>query len=709
MSDKLPDIKYVPTICPYCGVGCGLNLVVKDGKLVGVEPWKRSPVNEGRLCMKGLTCYEFVHDNDRLTTPLIRKDGELVEASWDEALDLIASKLKETYQNYGPNSLAFQVSCRVPNEESYIMNKLARVGFKTNNIDNCARICHGPSVAGLSLSFGSGAATNPMSDVMNSDCIFVVSSNAMEAHPLAGRRLIQAREKGSYIIVADPRYTLTARRADQYVRYNPSTLIALVNSMMYWIIKEGKEDREFVKNRTKGFEELKATVEKYAEVEHITGVPTEVVKDIALKFADAKNGSIVYCLGVTETSTGTDNVRSLGNLALLTGNVGRPGTGVNPLRGQNNVQGACDMGAYPNVYSGYQKVEVEDNRRKMETAWGVEGLPGNYGLTLMEQIEACGKTVKAMYVLGENPMLSFPDITLVKNGLESLDFLVVQDIFLTETARLADVVLPAACWAEKDGTFTNAERRVQRIRAAVNPPGDAKPDWLIITELAHKLGLNGFDFNSAEDVFNDMRKVTPQYAGISYARIDAPEGLVWPCPTESHMGTPILHTEKFATPDGMGNLFGLEYRPPAEVPDAEYPFALMTGRLLYHYHTGTMTRRSPTLHREVPTGFVEINDQDAAEMGIKKGDVVRMRSRRGQIETLALVTKDVPKGVLNMTFHFKECPVNVLTNTARDPLSKMPELKYCAVAVEKVAKPEKAAAQASIKEPVTVKPIIGGR
>ncbi len=435
-SRGVPNIKLVPTICPYCGVGCGLNLVVKDGKLAGVEPWKRHPVNEGKLCPKGNACYEFVSDRDRLTRPLIKKNGKLVESSWDEALSLVAEKLSGTYKKYGPGSLAFQVSCRVPNEEAYIMNKLARVGFKTNNVDNCARICHGPSVAGLSISLGSGAATNPMSDVMGANCIFVIGSNAMEAHPLAARRLLAAKNRGATLIVADPRFTMTARMASIFVHFNPSTIIPLVNSMIYWIIREGKEDREFIRTRTKGFEELKRSVENYADVESITGTPTALVKDIAMKFAEARNGAIVYCLGVTESTSGTENVMALANLAMVTGNLGRPGTGINPLRGQNNVQGACDMGAYPNLYSGYQKVDNAESRRKMEEAWGVKELPEAYGLTLMEQIDAAGDTVKAMFLLGENPMLSFPDINHVRESLQKLDFLVVQDIFLTETAQV---------------------------------------------------------------------------------------------------------------------------------------------------------------------------------------------------------------------------------------------------------------------------------
>jgi formate dehydrogenase major subunit len=658
--------------------------VVNDGKLVGVEPHKRSPVNEGKLCPKGATCWEFVQSPDRLTTPLIKKNGKFEEASWDEALDLVASKFRETSEKYGPKSLGFQVSCRTPNEECYIMQKLARVAFKTNNIDNCARICHGPSVAGLSLSFGSGAATNPFEDLLNADVIFMIGANSIEAHPLAGRRIVQAKKAGKKVIVCDPRYTPTARLADEYVRYNPSTNIALINSIMYWIIQENLHDKEFIEKRTTGFEDLKKTVENYADVESITGVPTERVKEIARIYAGANNAVIIYCLGITELSTGTDNVRSLGNLSMLTGNVGRPGTGVNPLRGQNNVQGACDMGAYPNVFSGYQKCEDDATRKRMEELWGVTGLAKEYGVTLTEQITQCGDPIKAMYIFALNPVVSYPDSNHVMRSLEKLDFLVVQDIFMTETAQYADVILPGASFAEKDGTFTSGERRINRVRKAVEPPGEAKADWEIFVDLAHKLGLNGFDFNSAEDIWNDLRRVTPSMAGTSYERMEKPESIHWPCPTLEHPGTPILHREKFASADGLGHFFGIEHRPPAEVADAEYPFTLMTGRLLFHYHTRTQTGRAKLLDHEVPEGFVQINNEDALRMKIQNGEKIKLSSRRGEVETLAKVTDEVAPGVLMMTMHFANAAANMLTNTALDPLSKMPELKHCAVKVEKI-------------------------
>jgi len=684
MSDAKTNLKYVQTTCPYCGVGCGLNLVVQDGKCVGVEPYKRSPINEGKLCPKGVTCWEPIHSPDRLTKPMIKKGDKFEEASWDEALDLIATKFKETSDKFGPKSLGFQVSCRTPNEDCYIMQKWARVAFKTNNVDNCARICHGPSVAGLSLSFGSGAATNPFADVLNSDLIVMWGSNAIEAHPLAGRRVVQAKKKGIPVIVVDPRYSATAKIADEWIRFNPSTHIALANSMMYWIIKEGLEDKEFIAKRTKGFEDLKKTVEKYADAESIHGVPVDRVKDFARKYAKAKNAVIIYCLGITELTTGTDNVRSMGNLSMLTGNIGRPGVGVNPLRGQNNVQGACDMGAYPNVYSGYQKCELPEMRKKMEDAWGVKDLPGWYGATLTEQINQAGDPIKAMYFLGLNPVVSYPDSNHVKRSLEKLDFMVVQDIFWNETCKYADVVLPGACFAEKDGTFTSGERRINRVRKAVNPPGDAKADWEIFVMLAKKMGLKGFDFKSAEDVWNDMRAVTPSMFGATYERLEKPESIHWPCPTVEHPGTPILHKEKFSAADGLGTFFGLDYRPPAEVADKEYPYTLMTGRVIFHYHTRTQTGRCKVLDYEVPESYIQINTKDAKELGIKDGEKIKVRSRRGETITNARVTDDVAPKVLYMAMHFAE-GANNLTNTALDPLSKMPELKHCAVAVEKIA------------------------
>jgi formate dehydrogenase alpha subunit len=686
MANSTSTLKYVPTTCPYCGVGCGLNLVVNDGKLVGVEPYKRSPINEGKLCPKGMTCWEHVHSPDRLTKPKIKKNGKFVDATWDEAIDLIAKKFTEISKKNGPKALGFQTSCRTVNEDCYALQKFARVGFQTNNVDNCARICHGPSVAGLSLSFGSGAATNPFEDVLNSDLIVMWGSNAVEAHPLAGRRVMQAKKKGIPVIVVDPRYSTTARLADKWIRFNPSTHIALANSMMYWIIKEGLQNTAFINERTKGFDDLKQTVEKYADCEEIHGVPLETVKTFARQYARAKNAVIIYCLGITELTTGTDNVRSMGNLALLTGNIGRPGVGVNPLRGQNNVQGACDMGAYPNVYSGYQAVAVADNRAKMEKAWFMKegSLPDWYGSTLTEQVNDAGSVVKAMYFLGLNPVVSYPDSNHVKQQLKKLDFCVFQDIFWTESCEYADVVLPGTCFAEKDGTFTSGERRVNRVRKAVDGPGESKYDWQIIGMVAKKMGLKGFEWNSAKDVWDDMRACTPNMFGVTYEKMEKPESIHWPCPTVEHPGTPILHIGKFSAADGKGTMFGLEYRPPAEVADAEYPYTLMTGRVIFHYHTRTQTDRAAQLHYEVPENYVQINTIDAKKLGIKENEKIKVTSRRGESLALARISEDVAPKVLYMAMHFAG-GANNLTNTALDPLSKMPELKHCAVKVEKIA------------------------
>ncbi|MEN6395676.1 MAG: formate dehydrogenase subunit alpha [Methanoregula sp.] len=685
MSGTKSALTYVHTTCPYCGVGCGLNLVVNDGKLVGVEPYKRSPINEGKLCPKGMTCWETVQKPGRLTKPKIKKNGKFVDASWEEAIDLIAKKFKEISDKNGPRALGFQTSCRTVNEDCYALQKLARVGFQTNNVDNCARICHGPSVAGLSLSFGSGAATNPFEDVLNSDLIVMWGSNAIEAHPLAGRRVMQAKKKGIPIVVVDPRYSTTARLADKWIRFNPSTHIALANSMMYWIIKEGLQNTAFINERTKGFEDLKKTVEKYADCEEIHGVPLETVKEFARQYARAKNAVIIYCLGITELTTGTDNVRSMGNLALLTGNIGRPGVGVNPLRGQNTVQGACDMGAYPNVFSGYQAVASAENRAKMEKGWGMKegSLPDWYGSTLTEQINDCGEVVKAMYVLGLNPVVSYPDSNHVKKMFEKLDFLVMQDIYWNESCEYADVVLPGTCFAEKDGTFTSGERRVNRVRKAVDGPGESKYDWEIIGMVAKKLGLKGFDWKTAKDVWDDMRSVTPGQFGVTYEKIEKPEAIHWPCPTIEHPGTPILHVGKFSAADGKGTMFGLEYRPPAEVADAEYPYTLMTGRVIFHYHTRTQTDLAADLHYEVPESFIQINTLDAKKLGIKEGEKIKVTSRRGETITKARISNDVAPKVLYMAMHFAQ-GANNLTNTALDPLSKMPELKHCAVKVEKI-------------------------
>lgn len=681
------NIQYTPTTCPYCGCGCGFNLVSVDGKLAGVEPWKRNPVNEGKLCPKGNFSYEFVHRDDRLTTPLIKENGKFKEATWDEALDLVVSKLNEI-KSVDPEALAFLSSARCTNEDNYLMQKLVRTVIGTHNIDHCARLCHGPTVAGLAQTFGSGAMTNHLKSIQFSDVIFIIGSNTLEQHPLMWRRILKAKANGAKLIVADPRFTPSAKKADLYIPFKSGTDVALMNAMMNVIISEGLEDKEFIEKRTKNFEELKEVVKNYPpeKVAAITEAPAELIKEAARMYANADAAGIIYSMGITQHHTGTDNVMSTSNLAMITGNVGRPGTGVNPLRGQNNVQGACDMGALPVVYPGYQKVIEEPIAEKMTTAWGCGDLNCKPGITVVEMMNAAhAGDIKGMYIMGENPMISDPDLQHVKEGLENLDFLVVQDIFLTETAELADVVLPATSWAEKDGTFTSTERRVQYIRKAVDAPGEARADWAIICDIAKKMGSDLFNFNSPQEVFEEIRTVTPQYAGMNKERLEKPEALHWPCPDEEHPGTPILWGEQFATADGLGVLMPIEFIPAAELPDEEYPFTLTTGRMLFHWHTGSMTRRSETLANEVPTGFVEINPEDASELGIKNKEMVSVKTRRGEVTIKAKVTPDIMKGIIFIPFHFVECSANTLTNgAALDPAAKMPEFKVCAATVTKL-------------------------
>lgn len=525
--------------------------------------------------------------------------------------------------------------------------------------------------------------TNSIQDLEQADCLLIIGSNTTENHPLIARRLMRARDRGAKIIVADPRRVHIAGFADLHLRHKPGTDVALINGLIQVILSEQMENRKFIDDRTEGFDDLKQAVAGYTPdvVEKITGVPGDSIRASARMFAQAANSAIIYCMGVTQHTTGVDSVKSCANLAMLTGNIGRPGTGVNPLRGQNNVQGACDMGALSNFLPGYGAVTDPDTRNRFEQLWGGP-IPEKAGYTVMEMMNAAASgEVTAMYIMGENPMVSDPDLKHVKEALERLEFLVVQDIFLTETATMADVVLPAACFAEKTGTVTNTERRVQMMNKAVNPPGEAKPDWEIACMVGRQLGLNGFDFNSAEEVFTEIRKAVPQYAGFTFARLGT-EGLHWPCKDEEHPGTPILHSGSFSR--GKGKFHDIEFKPPVETPDETYPFVLTTGRTAFQYHTGTMTRRSAGLNKEVPSAFVEINPEDASEFGIRNGGPVKVSSRRGELIVQALVTDRVPARVLFIPFHFAETAANVLTNPAFDPLAKIPEYKVCAAAISAV-------------------------
>ena len=680
-------IKYVPTICPYCGTGCGLNFVVKDDKIVGVEPYKRHPVNEGKVCPKGNFGYEFINREDRLTTPLIKENGEFREASWDEALDLVANKLKEVSDD-DPNKVGFYACARSPNENIYITQKLARVACGTQNVDHCARICHGPTVAGLATTFGSGAMTNGFDSIKEADYIFCIGSNNMEAHPLFGRKLIQAQKNGAKLVVLDPRYTPTAKIADEYVQFKTGTDVALMNGMIKVIIDNDLQDDEFIKNRTKGFDELKETVQKYdlETVSEITHIAPEIIEELAIEYAKADKAAIVYSLGITEHSHGADNVMSTANLAMLTGNIGREGTGVNPLRGQNNVQGACDMGALPSDYVGYRKVADQETTDWFNEYYGTN-LPAKPGLTLVEMMNAAhAGDLKVLYIHGEDPVLSDADIKHTKEALANLDMLIVQELFMTDTAQCADVVLPAAGWGEQEGTFTNGERRVQCLHKAQEPPEGAMLDWKIMEEIAVRMGVprEKFHYESAEEIFEEIRECAPIFAGMNRERLDTPEALHWPCPSVDDPCQPLMHKDKFAHPDGLGIFQALEHRGPVEVPDEEYPLLLTTTRVLFHYHAA-MTRRCKTLDNEVKTGFIEINTEDAKELGILNNEIVKASSRRGEIEIPARVTDDIKKGIVNIPMHFTECAANMLTNSdSFDPKCKMVELKACAIKVEKI-------------------------
>ena len=681
------EIKYVPTICPYCGTGCGLNFVVKDDKIVGVEPYKRHPVNEGKVCPKGNFGYEFINREDRLTTPLIKENGEFREASWDEALDLVANKLKEVSDD-DPNKVGFYACARSPNENIYITQKLARVACGTQNVDHCARICHGPTVNGLATTFGSGAMTNGFDSIKEADYIFCIGSNNMEAHPLFGRKLIQAQKNGAKLVVLDPRYTPTAKIADEYVQFKTGTDVALMNGMIKVIIDNDLQDDEFIKNRTKGFDELKETVQKYdlETVSEITHIAPEVIEELAIEYAKADKAAIVYSLGITEHSHGADNVMSTANLAMLTGNIGREGTGVNPLRGQNNVQGACDMGALPSDYVGYRKVADQETTDWFNEYYGTN-LPAKPGLTLVEMMNAAhAGDLKVLYIHGEDPVLSDADIKHTKEALANLDMLIVQELFMTDTAQCADVVLPAAGWGEQEGTFTNGERRVQCLHKAQEPPEGAMLDWKIMEEIAVRMGVprEKFHYESAEEIFEEIRECAPIFAGMNRERLDTPEALHWPCPSVDDPCQPLMHKDKFAHPDGLGIFQALEHRGPVEVPDEEYPLLLTTTRVLFHYHAA-MTRRCKTLDNEVKTGFIEINTEDAKELGILNNEIVKASSRRGEIEIPARVTDDIKKGIVNIPMHFTECAANMLTNSdSFDPKCKMVELKACAIKVEKI-------------------------
>jgi formate dehydrogenase alpha subunit len=671
----------IPTTCVYCGCGCGLYLHEEDGQVVGASPSPLHPMSKGRLCIKGWLIGEFVGHPDRLKFPLIREGDRFIRASWDKALDLVATMFKELSDSYGPDCLGVLSSAKGSNEENYLLMKLARAALKTNNIDHAARLCHAPTVAGLSFAFGSGAMTNSINSLAKSNVILIVGSNTTEQHPLIGSYIMEAKASGAKIIVVDPRRTPLAAQADIHLSPKLGTDIAWINAFLNVIVQEGLLDQEFINARTEGFESVRQLVADYTPeiAEKISGIPAEDIKKAAIVYGSADRASIVYAMGITQHIVGTDNVQALANLVLATGNIGREGTGLCPLRGHQNVQGACDMGALPNVFTGYQYVADKANREKFENAWGTT-LPETPGLTALEMMNAAleGK-LKGLLIVGVNPVMSFPDISKIKKALEALDFLVVSDIFPTETTEYSDVILPAASFAEKDGTFTSTERRVQRIRRVVDPPGEAKAEWQWIGDLQSRMGVPA-NYSSAAEIMEEIAAITPIYGGISFDRLGI-EGLQWPCPSKDHPGTKNMHSEKF--PIGRARFRPVQHLPPSETPDEEYPLLLTTGRSLYHFHTGTMTRRTSLLEREVPAPFVQINPDDAGKKGIRNSQMVVVETRRGSIKLGAQVTSDVPLGHIFVPFHFSEAPANELTIQSLDPKSKIPELKVSAARIRR--------------------------
>jgi formate dehydrogenase alpha subunit len=679
------DLVRTRTTCPYCGVGCQIDLNVsrKTGRIVRATSEVGCIPNDGNLCVKGRFGMEFVGHADRLTSPLIKRNGKFEEVTWQEAIKTVAERLTKIKAESGPDSIAGFSSAKCTNEENYIFQKFIRAVIGTNNVDHCARLCHASTVAGLARAFGSGAMTNSNDELRHARCIFVIGSNTTEAHPVIALGIKEAVVKnGATLIVADPRDIELVRYAKFHLQQRPGTDVALLNAMIHVIITESLMDKDFIRERTEGFELVVEAVKDSTpeKAEKITGVPAEAIREVAQTYAQAETASIVFSMGITQHTTGTDNVLSLANLAMLTGNVGKESAGVNPLRGQNNVQGACDLGALPNVYPGYQKVEDAAIRAKFEKAWGTK-LADKTGLTIVEMIHAVEQgSVKALYLMGENPAMSDPNLNRTRKALEDVEFLVSQDIFLSETAQYADVVLPTACFAEKEGTFTNTERRVQRVRKAVEPPGEARDDWQIVCDVSTALGYP-MQYNGPDKIMDEIASVSPIYGGMSYDRIEA-VGLQWPCLDKDHPGTKFLHKGKFTR--GKGKFHAVSFREPAESPSKKYPLILSTGRQLYQFHTGTLTRRSQPIDQKSPTGYVEINHRDAEKYAIEDGDTVEVSNVRGKVVAQAVVGDRVPQGRIFMPFHFAEGPANILTNDALDPIAKIPELKVCAAAIRKV-------------------------
>ncbi|MBI5878670.1 MAG: formate dehydrogenase subunit alpha [Chloroflexi bacterium] len=678
------------TTCPFCGVGCTLELHVKGDQILRATSPYDSVVNHGNLCVKGRFGWDFIYHPKRVTEPLIKRNGHFEPATWDEALDLVADRFTEIYRRHGPDALATFLCAKATTEDNYLAQKLFRAVFQTNNIDHCTRLCHAGSVVALMLSVGSSAMSNTAAECALSDVIIVTGSNTAESHPIIALQLKEAvRKHGAKLIVADPRRVEMVDFAELWLPQRPGTDVPLYSAMANVIIREGLVNERFIAERTEGFDAFAKAIEGFTPdfAASICAVPAADIIRAARMYATAKNASIFWALGIPEHTHGTDNALSLVHLALLTGHIGRPGTGLNPLRGQNNVQGASDAGAMPWHFPGYQAVEDPQSVAKFAARWGAAP-PPRRGLTTTEIVTAAGDgRVKAMFIMGENPLMSEPNLHHAEQCLSKLDFLVVQDLFINETGALADVFLPSTSAIEKDGTFTNTDRRVQRVRQVIAPRGQARPDWQIVCDLAQrietKLGVSRsayWQYQSPAEVLREMGELVPAYAGVTYERLER-GSLQWPVPDTEHAGTPFLFEKTF--PRGRGKFFPLIYHPAAESASPEYPFLLTTGRVLFQWHGGTITRHSQ-VDTASPEAFVEINPEDAAHLSIEHGEWVRVTSRRGAIELRAHVTNKAVKGVVFIPFHYAEAPANDLTNDAVDPLAKIPEYKVSAVRIQRI-------------------------
>ena len=700
-SDEQID-RYVPTHCCYCGVQCGMYLKVAHGRVVGVEPREDFPLNHGMLCPKGATAYQTVNHPDRLTYPLMRKSGKnspLERASWDEALDTIVQRFRAIQAEHGKDAVAIYSGSSMTNEKCYLAGKFARVALGTRHTDYNGRLCMSSATGANERSLGIDRAANPVSDILHADCIFVIGANVGECFPIVTSYLWQARDRGCKLIVADPRQTPIARTADIFLPLRPGTDSALLNGMLHVIIKEGLVDEDFIRERTVGWEETRALVEQYPpeRVAKVCGLRPEAIIEAARMFGRANAALIYTARGLEHQSKGVDNGVTAVNLALATGNFGRPGAGYGTLTGQGNGQGGREMGQKASQLPGCRDIEDPEDRHYICSIWGIEeqDLPhSGYPATLMipamlrEEIRAC-------FMLCSNPMVSLPDQHTVERALRGLDLFVVVDFFLSETAELADIVLPGAVWAEDEGTVTNLEGRVIKYNKAVDPPGEAQVDWQILCDLARRLGKGQyFNFHTSREIFNELRLCTKgaksDYWGITYEKIDDQNGVFWPCPSEDHPGTPRLYEERFGFPDGRARFHPILYIPPAEEPDEEYPLVLTTGRVIYHYLSGNQTRRVPFLKEQAPYPWVEMHEQTANRLGIKDGDWVTVRTRRGEMTVPALVVRSIRPDTLFIPYHYGHTQsANQLTNPVLEPMMKIPEYKVCAaVATRAAQKPD---------------------